>query len=85
MQKRLRFKFAVGDRVLLSNRANYALKTGAFWKSSEKGSYGRRVYEVEAVKLKNNRDLFLSQVYALKGMKGLFYASELIPAYFSET
>jgi hypothetical protein len=83
-QRRLRFRFAVGDKVRLSNRANYTTKGSAFWKSSEKGSYGPRVYEVEEVRLKSNKDLFLSKVYALKGLKGLFYETELIPAYLPE-
>jgi hypothetical protein len=84
MEKKLGFRFKVGDRVLLSTSANYELKSGYFAKKSVRGNYARKVYKVTAVRLKSNRDLFMSQVYKLDGLKGYFYERELIPSYFSE-
>jgi hypothetical protein len=85
MEKRLQFRFRVGDKVRLSNTANYELKSNYFAKKSVKGSYSAKVYTVTAVRLKSNRDLFLSQVYKLRGLQGYFYDRELIPAYFSDS
>jgi hypothetical protein len=79
------FKFAVGSKVLLATSADYSRKPkgGVFEKKSVTGSYGKKVYTVEAQYLKSNSSFFLNIVYRLVGLKGLFYENELIPALFS--
>jgi hypothetical protein len=78
------FKYPVGARVLLSREADYTGKQrGAFAKKSVTGSYGN-AYRVSRRLLKSNGKFFLSPVYGLEGLEGLFYESELTPALFSE-
>jgi hypothetical protein len=84
LRKAIGFKHEKGSKVLLSRSANYNLKTDAFLKKSAEGSYGKKVYVVEDAYLKSNAKQYYSMVYRLKGMEGFFYASELIPALFSE-
>lgn len=84
MFKAIGSKYIVGSKVLLSRSANYNLKSDAFTKKSELGSYGKKVYTVTNVFLKSNSKHFYSLMYKLKGMEGIFYSTELIPALFSE-
>ena len=84
MYKAIGVKFFKGSKVLLSRSANYTLKSNAFTKKSQEGSYGKKVYEVSNVFLKSTRNQYFSIMFKLKGLKGVFYNSELIPALFSE-
>jgi hypothetical protein len=80
------FKYKVGDRVMLATYVDYSNKParGAFEKKSVTGSFGKKVYSVRRQLLKSNAKFFLSKVYELEGLRGLFYETELIPALFSE-
>lgn len=77
------WKYAVGDRVMVARRVDYDLRDkNYFEKPSVAGSFGPAVHTVAACKTKLNADLFLNPAYALKGLSGLFYESELTPALF---
>lgn len=84
MFKAIGAKFHRGSKVLLSRSSNYTLKSDAFTKKSVEGSYGKKVYEVSNVFLKSTNSGFMTLMVKLKGMKGIFYQSEIIPALFSE-
>ena len=84
MLKAIPFKHQVGAKVLLSKSANYKLKTDKFAKSSAEGSYSKKVYEIDQVFLKTNASQYLSLVYRIRGLEGLFYSTEVVPANFSE-
>lgn len=77
------FKYDIGDKVLLSRDANYNLKQSKFTKRSVTGSFGPDPYIIIARKLKNTRNLFLTPVYGLKQLSGLFYETEL--KYFNDS
>jgi hypothetical protein len=83
MRRLLKFKLAVGQKVLLATSSNYNFKSGAFAKKSVEGAYGKKVYEIERQLLKSNASHHYNMVYKLKGMEGIFYPSELIPASFA--
>jgi hypothetical protein len=79
------FKYRVGQRVLLAIRADYTadvIDKGAFYKPTVRGNFGK-VYTISERLLKSNSDLFLSVVYRLQELDGLFYDSELKPALFA--
>jgi hypothetical protein len=85
MRKAIGFRFDKGSKVLVSRSSNYNLKSDAFAKRSADGSYGKKVYEVEAAYLRTTSNKqFYTMVYKLKNMEALFYPTELIPALFSE-
>ena len=84
MYKAIGSKYHVGTKVLLARSANYTLKSDVFTKKSVEGSYGKKVYEVSNVFLKATNNQFYSLMYKIKGLEGIFYATELIPALFSE-
>ena len=84
MRKQIGFRFARGQRVLVSLSANYRIKSSLFTKRSVVGSYGKRVYVVKDVFLKSNSKHTYSLCYRLFGLSGLFYQTELLPAVFSE-
>jgi len=79
------WRYAVGDKVLLARRVDYALKDRTYFeKPSVSGTYGPTVYTVSACRTKLNADLFLCPVYALApNLTGWFYESELSPALFA--
>ena len=85
------FRYRVGDRVLLANKANYetvarleqaASGGGAFAKTSVVGSYGRKVYVVSSAFLKANRTHYIP-VFGLEKMAGVYYTGDLKPATFA--
>jgi hypothetical protein len=85
LQRQLRFKFRVGQKVLLAKVSNYFTKKSAFAKPSVEGSFGERVFTIQECLLKTDRTKrFYNFVYRLEGVEGLFYPSELKPALFSE-
>jgi hypothetical protein len=84
----LLFKYPPGTRVLLAREADYTADAGAgpqgaFAKRSVTGAYGK-IYRVSHHLLKSSGKFFLTPVYGLEGLQGLFYESELTPALFSE-
>lgn len=81
------WKFKVGEKVLLSQSADYTLDPKNFPKKSVTGAYPSGViYEVTSRKLKTTSDMFLTPVYEIKGpkgeMSGIYYQTELVPALF---
>jgi hypothetical protein len=80
LRKKL-FRYSLGDLVVLANRANYTKKLSAFSKPSVAGSYGQKKYAITRQRMKNNGNIYLTPVYGLEGLSGLFYPSELRPAY----
>ena len=83
MREAIGFKHRIGEKVLLSRSANYQLKSNAFTKKSVEGSYGKKVYTIEAAFLKTTAKQFYTIVYKLEGIHGIFYSSELVPALFA--
>jgi hypothetical protein len=81
---RFLWKFKVGDLVLLARDVDYNIRGKTFTKASVEGTYGDRVYTVTATTTKLNSDLFITPVYRLSGMTGLFYQTELSPALFAD-
>jgi len=82
---RLLWRYAVGDKVLLSRRVDYDIKDkGYFEKPSVVGTFGPKVYTVTACRTKLSGDLFLCPVYELSDLTGVFYESELSPALFAD-
>jgi hypothetical protein len=79
------WKHEVGDKVLLSRRADYTPlgRRGAFEKPTVRGAFGPKVYTVVGRRLKNNFRLFAVPVYRLGGLDGLYYPTELKPARFA--
>jgi len=84
MLKAIPFKHQVGSKVLIARSANYKLKTDKFAKASAEGSYSKKVYTIDQVFLKSNAKQYLSLVYRIRGLEGLFYSTEVVPANFSE-
>lgn len=84
MLKAIPFKFQVGQKVLLSRSANYTLKTDKFLKKSAEGSYSKKVYTVDEVFLKTNAKHYYTMCFKIRGLEGMFYSTELVPANFSE-
>jgi hypothetical protein len=84
MYKAVGFKFDAGSKVQVSRNANYNVKLDAFTKKSVEGNYSKKVYTVEYGFLKSSNDHYLCQMYKVRGLKGIFYSTELIPALFTE-
>jgi hypothetical protein len=80
--KRELFRFAVGEAVLLRKSADYTSQKSIFDKASVRGNFGPKPYTIRAASLKANGTLFYTPVYSLRGLRGWFYDSELIPATF---
>jgi hypothetical protein len=81
---RFLWRHAVGDKVLLARRVDYAIKgRDYFEKPSVEGAYGPRVYTVKACRTKLSGDLFICPVYELVELSGLFYESEVTAARFA--
>jgi hypothetical protein len=74
------FKFNIGDKVLLSIKANWKLKKGAFSKPSVEGNFGEEVFRVVSRSLKHSSKFFITPCYELSNISGLFYESELVSA-----
>lgn len=78
------FKYDQGQKVMLARDANYKLKESKFKKRSVTGSFGPEIYTISNRRLKSSMNLFLTPVYSLKELSGLFYESELNPVYLSD-
>jgi hypothetical protein len=85
MRKGLGFKYAPGQKVLLTRAATYEAgegKAAKFDKISVEGTFNRQVYEIEKAMLKDNSSHTLNFVYQLKDLAGIYYQHELTPASF---
>lgn len=81
---RFLWRYAVGDKVLLARRVDYDLQDRHYFeKPSVRGAFGPKVYTVTECRTKMNSDLFITPVYGLGTLSGLFYESELSPALFA--
>jgi hypothetical protein len=67
----------VNDKVLLSNRSNWARKK-KFYKPSSEGSYTKKIYKITELSIKNSSHYYLVPVVRLDAIKGYFYPSELL-------
>lgn len=68
----------VGSKVLLKRSSNWMEKSKKYYKSSEVGGYTSTIYTIESLTLKPNNRLFLVPTLTLKGVKGLWYPSEVL-------
>jgi PAS domain-containing protein len=83
--KKLFWKYQEGQRVLVAKKVNYLDPSykSAFHKPSVEGYYSGKVFLVEALVMKSNGKQFAVPTYRLRGLKGLYYEQDLIPALFS--
>jgi hypothetical protein len=88
MQNKI-WRYSIGDKVLIAREADYTAKGqqtskgGSFFKRSIEGSYSPTVRVIKDLWLKDSR-YFLSAVYEIHGLSGLFYQSELVRALFAD-
>lgn len=77
--KRKIFKnLKVGSKVLLKKSSNWMVKKRKYYKASEEGGYTDQIYTIESLTLKANNRLFLVPTLKLKGVKGLWYPTEVL-------
>lgn len=83
------WKYSIGQKVLIAREADYeakgqqTTKGGSFFKRSIEGAWAPTVRTIKDLWLKDSK-YFLTPVYEIQSLHGLFYESEVLPALFAE-